>query len=200
MRPSAASRLPAASATLGLSLASSAAQAAEAEGGMPQLNFATPLTTSQVVWLAIIFVALYLLLSRWALPQVNEVLQMRAGLIARDLDAARGAKAESDAAVNELGVATRKAQGEAQAEIAAAVATAKEAAATQAATANARLADQLSAAETQIAAARKAALGALREVATVTASDVVARLTGHAADTGAVDRAVGSALTARGQA
>jgi F-type H+-transporting ATPase subunit b len=167
---------------------------------MPQLNFATPLTVSQVVWLAVIFVALYLLLARWALPQVGEVLEMRAGLIARDLDAARGAKAESDAAVDELGVATRKAQTEAQAEIAGAVASAKEAAAAQAATATARLAAQLSAAETQIAAARKSALGALREVATVTASDVVARLTGQAADNGAVDRAVGTALAARGQA
>lgn len=199
MRPFAALHLLAASTTLGLSLMSPAL-AAEAEGGMPQLNFATPLTVSQVVWLAVIFVALYLLLSKWALPQVGEVLEMRAGLVARDLDAARGAKAESDAAVDELGVATRKAQTEAQAEIAGAVASAKEAAAAQAATANARLAAQLSAAETQIAAARKSALGALREVATVTASDVVARLTGQAADTSAVDRAVGTALAARGQA
>jgi F-type H+-transporting ATPase subunit b len=200
MRPSAAPRLLLPAAALGMSFMSSAVRAAEGQDGMPQLNFATPLTTSQVVWLAVIFLALYLLLSRWALPQVAEVLEMRAGLIARDLDAARGAKTDSDAAVTELAVATRKAQAEAQAEIAGAVAAAKQTAAAQAADANARLSAQLSAAETQIATARKAALGALREVAGVTASDVVARLTGQSADGSAIDRAVGNALSARGQA
>ncbi|MBV9785043.1 MAG: hypothetical protein JO264_14625, partial [Acidisphaera sp.] len=72
--------------------------AEEASSGMPQLNFANPLTTSQVVWLAIIFFALYLLVSRWALPQVTEVVEGRAQSIAGDLDAARHAKAEADAA------------------------------------------------------------------------------------------------------
>jgi F-type H+-transporting ATPase subunit b len=206
MRPSVAPfrcmvrRVAGTSVALGLSLLSSVAFAAEGNEGMPQLNFATPLTTSQVVWLAVIFLALYLLLSNWALPKVGEVLEMRAAVIAADLDAARGAKMEADAAVDELSVATRKAQAEAQAEIAGAVATAKQAAATQAAAANDRLSTQLATAEKQIAAARTAALGALREVATVTASDVVARLTGQAVDTGAIDRAVGSALAARGHA
>ena len=44
---------------------------------MPQLDFANPLTIAQIVWLAIIFFTLYLLLSRWALPQVAEVLEVR---------------------------------------------------------------------------------------------------------------------------
>ena len=39
---------------------------------MPQLDFANPLTTSQVVWGAIIFVVLYILLSRIALPKVGD--------------------------------------------------------------------------------------------------------------------------------
>ena len=38
---------------------------------MPQLDFANPLTTSQVVWGAIIFVVLYVLLSRIGLPKVG---------------------------------------------------------------------------------------------------------------------------------
>jgi F-type H+-transporting ATPase subunit b len=185
----------------GILLLTSAAQAAEeAKEGMPQLNFANPLTLAQVVWLAIIFVVLYLLLSRWALPQVGEVLEMRAETIARDLEAARGAKAGADSAVAELTEATRQAQSGAQAEIAGAVAQAKEAAAAQAAVLNARLDAQLTAAEGQIAAARGAALGALRQVATDTAAEVVARLTGNRPDVAAVDAAVGTALAARGQA
>ena len=54
-------------------LAPLGAMAAEAGKGMPQLDFANPLTRAQVVWGAIIFLVLYVLLSRWALPQVASV-------------------------------------------------------------------------------------------------------------------------------
>lgn len=184
----------------GMSLASTAmaaAPAGEKKGGMPQLDFANPLTVSQVVWLAIIFVVLYLLLSRWALPQVGAVLEMRANRIQADLEAAQAAKSQADAAVAELTAATREAQATAQAEIAGAVATAKDAAAAQAATLNARLEAQLADAEQRINAARTSAMGALRSVATDTASAVVSRLVGSAPAADAVERAVDGALAAR---
>jgi F-type H+-transporting ATPase subunit b len=171
--------------------------AQEEPKGMPQLDFNNPLTIAQVVWLAIIFFALYLLLGKWALPQVGEVLQLRAETIAADLEAARIAKAEADAAVAELTAATRQAHGEAQAEIASAVAAAKAEADQQAGVANARLEAQLAAAEHQIADARAAAMGALRQVATDTASVVVHRLTGMTAELPAIDAAVGGLLAAR---
>ena len=57
--------------------------------GMPQLDFANPLTTSQVVWGAIIFALLYFVLSRFALPRVAEVIEQRAQHIAADLETAR---------------------------------------------------------------------------------------------------------------
>ncbi len=181
----------------GLLLLSSGAHAAE---GMPQLNFANPLTSSQVVWMAIIFITLYLLLSRWALPEVARVLEARAAAIGSDLEAARNAKIEADAAVAEFTDATRQAQNAAHTEIASAVAKAKEQAAAQAATLNERLDKQLAEAEQQIANARAAALGALRQVATDTAVAVVSRLTGTAADRQSVDHAVAAALAARGHA
>ena len=56
------------------------------------------------------------------------------------------------------------------------------------------------AAETQIAAARASAVGALRQVASETTSVVVARLTGISANQQAVDAAVGAVLASRGQA
>ena len=185
----------AAPALAGVGLAASAAVAAE--GGMPQLDFKNPLTISQVVWLAIIFGTLYLLLRNWALPQVAAVLEMRASTIAADLEAARSAKAAADAAVAELSEASRVAHATAQAEIAGAVAAAKDAAGAQAATLNARLEAQLAEAELRIGTARSAALGALRQVAADTTAVVITRLTGAAADTAAVDRAVGAALAAR---
>ena len=175
----------------------SAAQAAEKTGGMPQLDFANPLTIAQVVWLAIIFVVLYLLLSRWALPQVGAVLEQRANRIQGDLQAAHSAKTSADAAVSELTAATQQAQATAQAEIAGAVATATEAAAAQAATLNARLDKQLAEAEGRIGAARAAAVGALRNVATDTATAVVVRLIGSAPSASLVEQAVDAALTAR---
>ena len=167
--------------------------------GMPQLDFKTPLTLSHVVWGILIFAVLYVLVSRWALPQVGEVLQMRADAIARDLDQARTAKAAADAAIAELTEATRVAQTAAQTEINRAIDAAKAANAAQSATLNQRLDAQLASAERQIGAARASALGALRQVATETAMNVVARLTGVPADQAAVDNAVGAALAARRQ-
>ena len=46
--------------------------------GLPQLDFGNKLTTYQVVWGALIFVILYVLASRTALPKVEAVLEERA--------------------------------------------------------------------------------------------------------------------------
>ncbi len=180
-------------------LASSVAHAAEvAEKTLPpQIDFANPLTKSQVVWLFIIFFALYLLLDRWALPQVSEVLDARAKRIGTDLDAARSAKAQADTAVAELIAATKKAQAEAQAQVASAVDAAKAEAAAQALVANVRLETQLAQAEMRIDAARAASVGALKEVAMTTTADVVSRLIGFAPEHSVVENAVGRALAAR---
>jgi F-type H+-transporting ATPase subunit b len=171
--------------------------AAMAEG-MPQLDFSTPLTVSQVVWGAIIFVVLYLLLSRTGLPMVASVLEERAARIAKDLDEARAAKAGADAGMAEADQATAKARSEAQAAINAALEEAKKAAAAQAEVLNARLEKQLQDSEAQIGQARASAMTALRQVATETAATVVTRLTGVAPDAVRLDGAVGSALAARG--
>ena len=165
---------------------------------MPQLDFSNTLTISQVVWMALIFGLLYFLLSSWALPQVASVLDERSNRIDTDLDTARTAKAQADEAVSQLQEATRKASTDAQAAVAAAVASAKADAAEQARIANEALDAQLSEAERRIGDARKSAMGALRNVAAETASEVVSRLTGQAANHNAVDGAVESIMAARG--
>jgi F-type H+-transporting ATPase subunit b len=166
--------------------------------GMPQLDFKTPLTISQVVWGAIIFVVLYIMLSRTGLPLVASVLEERATKIAKDLDEARAAKARADDGMREADEATAKARAESQAAINAALDEAKVAAAAQAEVLNTRLEKQLQESETQIAQARASAMSALRQVATETAATVVTRLTGKEPDAGRLDSAIGSALTARG--
>ncbi len=162
--------------------------------GMPQLNFKTPLTVSQVVWGAIIFSLLYVLLSKWALPKVGTVLVDRRTRINGDLDTARAAKTQADAAVAELTEATRRARTESQTAIATATQQAKTEAAAKAAVMNERLDAQLSEAEGRIAAARAAGMGALQQVAADTAVAIVTRVTGHAPEGDIVDRTVSRLL------
>ena len=114
---------------------------------MPQLDFANPLTTSQVVWGAIIFVVLYVLLSRIGLPKVGEVIEERARHIAADLETAQASKARSDEAAKEVAEATARARAEAQAAINAALDAAKQEAAARIAALNQRLEQQLQEAE-----------------------------------------------------
>lgn len=195
-RPHALRRPAAALLTLALA---SAPGMAWAEGGMPQLDFKNPLTISQVVWGALIFIVLYILVSRFALPRVGQVLDLRAATIRNDLDTARAAKERADAAVAEMAAATALARAEAQAAITTAVEQARAHAAVEAAAMNAKLETQIASAEARIGAARAAAMGALRDVALSTASNVVARLTGMAANEPAVAGAVDQALAARRQ-
>src|SRR3954453_3433806 len=92
---------------------------------MPQLDFGNPLTISQVVWMFLIFGALYLLLAPWALPMVGEVIHAREQRVLADLDSARLAKEQAHAAAAEIAERSRPASAGAQAELAKAVAAAK---------------------------------------------------------------------------
>jgi F-type H+-transporting ATPase subunit b len=165
------------------------------------MDFANVLTTYQVLWGAVIFLILYILASRTALPKVAAVLEARAERIAGDLDDARISKARADAGIKAASDATAKARSEAQAAINGALETSKQAAASQAATLNERLDQQLKEAEGQIAAARGAALAALPGVATDTAIALITRLTGAAPDpirlSGAIDAAVAARAAGR---
>ncbi len=164
---------------------------------MPQLDFANPLTISQVVWMFIIFAVLYAALRFWALPQVGSVLAVRELRISSDLEGARHAKEEADRAAAEIAERGRSASAEAQAQVAKASEAAKREAAEQARADGEQLDRQLAAAEQSIAAARKAAMGALRQVANDTAAAVISRLTGHTPDPARVDAAVGDVMAAR---
>ena len=164
---------------------------------MPQLDFANPLTISQVVWMFIIFAVLYTALHFWALPQVGGILATREHRITSDLDSARQAKEEADRAAAEIAERGRSASAEAQAQVAAAADAAKRDAAERARIDGEHLERQLAEAEQRIAAARKDAMGALRQVANDTATAVVSRLTGHAPDPARIDAAVGDVMAAR---
>ena len=166
--------------------------------GLPQLDFANKLTTYQVVWGAVIFVILYILASRTALPKVEQVLEERAKRIAGDLEGARVAKTRADTGIQAAADATAKARSEAQTAINTALDAAKQTAAAQSAMLNERLEKQLKEAEGQIAAARNAALAALPAVATDAATALIERLTGAAPDAAKLTGAINAAMASRG--
>ncbi len=98
---------------------------------MPQLD---PLVfVPQLVWLAISFVILYLLLARLALPRIGDAIEARQDRIAHDLDTAATLKSEAEAVLRAYERTMAEARSEAQSEIArAAEQRAQESAARQA--------------------------------------------------------------------
>ena len=133
---------------------------------------------SQLVWLTISFVLLYVLMSRIALPRIGAILADRSKRISDDLTAAERLKEQSNAAhaayEKSLGDARARAQGIAnethQKHMAEAEATSKKL--------EAQLHERLAAAEQSIAATRSAAMGNVRSIAADAASAIVQRLIG----------------------
>ena len=67
---------------------------------MPQLDFSTFLP--QIFWLFISLSFLYIILSRYALPRVSDVIEERKDIIAQDIDSAKKFSSETDLAIEEL--------------------------------------------------------------------------------------------------
>ena len=135
---------------------------------------------SQLLWLTLTFVALYLLMARIALPRIDSILERRRQRISGDLAEAQRLKGESDAAIAAYEKSLADARGRAQAVVnesrqrqAAEAETARKA---LDATLNARIAQ----AEGQIATTRSAAMANVRGIATEAAAAIVERLIGTA--------------------
>src|ERR1700720_4190136 len=167
----------------------------EAEGGKHAFPpFEKDTFASQLVSLAVAFVALYLIVSRIALPRVGSVLDARQNAIDGDLAQAQKLKDESDAALkayeSELAAARSRAQA-IGAETREKLNAASEA---ERKTLEQRLAAKLAEAEKTIAATRKTAMSKVRGIAADAAAAIVQRLTGIAPDKKSVDTAVKASL------
>ncbi len=169
--------------------------------GMPQLAFGHPvqgpLLIGQVVWQVVIFFVLFLLLAFVALPRLGAVIENRRQRIEADLEAARTAMQSADAAIAAQREATQAARAEAQAAVNAAMQSAQQEMDAKAEALNAALAKQIGDAEARIDQGRKAALGAVRQVAGETVDALLAKL-GAASDAAKVQAAVAREATARG--
>jgi len=149
---------------------------------------------SQLTWLAVSFVLLYVLMAKVALPRIAAIFAERSKRIGDDLKAAESLKVQSDAAYAAYEKALADARGRAQA--IAAETREQQAAAAEATNKRleAELRERLAVAERSIAATRTAAMGNVGSIAAETASAIVERLIGKAPADHEVAAALNEAL------
>ena len=161
-------------------------------GGFPPFESST--YASQLVSLAIFFVALYVIVSKLALPSVGGAIEARQNKIEGDLAEAQTLKDQSDAALKayegELASARSRAQaiGNESRDKANAQADAERKALEE------QLAAKLAEAEKTIASTRATAMSNVRGIAADAAGTIVQQLTGVVPDAASVNAAVDASL------
>jgi F-type H+-transporting ATPase subunit b len=175
-----------------LSTGTEATPPSEHGGGFPPFQKDT--FASQLLWLAIFFVALYLIASKLALPRVGSIIADRRQRISGDLDEAARLKDAADAAIASYEKALADARTRAQAIAAETRDKINAEAEARRHAVEASLHAKLTAAEQTIAATRTAAMANVQIIAKEAAVAIVARLTGTAPSEAAATAAVKAAL------
>ena len=149
---------------------------------------------SQLFWFAIAFVALYVIISRLAIPRVGGIIDARRQSVEGDLAEAKRLKDSSDAAI----AAYEKALADARNRAQALANETREKYAKEAETARKQLDEMLNAriaaAEQAIAKRRTAAMANVQDIAVETAAAIVERLTGNSPTKDDVAKAVAGTL------
>lgn len=147
-----------------------------AGGGFPPFKADT--FPSQLLWFAICFIALYVMVARVALPRISAILAERRTKIDADFADAARMKGEADAAVE----AHEKARADAHARAHALALETREKLAAESETHRKSVEEdlnrRLSEADKTIAASKIAAMANVRDIAVDAASAIVARLIG----------------------
>jgi F-type H+-transporting ATPase subunit b len=161
-------------------------------GAFPPFDSST--FPSQLVSLVVFFVALYIIVSRFALPRVGAVIDARQNRIEGDLAEAQKLKDASEAALKAYEDDLAKARSKAQAIGAETREKLNAASEAERKSLEDKLAVKLADAEKTIAATRSAAMSNVRGIAADAASAIVQRLTGNSPDGKAVEAAVDASL------
>jgi F-type H+-transporting ATPase subunit b len=167
----------------------------EHPGGKPPFPpFNKETFASQIVWLVIFFVALYVIISKLAIPRLGGIIEARSGRIDGDLAEAKKLKDQSDAALasyeKSLADARTRAQtlaGETRDKLGAEADQVRR-------KLEAELNAKLAKAEETIAATKTSAMANVQGIAVDTATAIVERLIGTAPSGSAVQAAVADAL------
>ena len=152
---------------------------------------------SQLLWLVVFFVALYLIIGRVAIPRIGGIVEARRERTEGDLAEAGRLKEQSDAALKAYETSLADARGRAQA----LAAETREQLNAEAEASRKRLETELNAklleAEKTIAATKSAAMTSVRGIAADATAAIVQRLTGAVPASGTVENAVAAALKER---
>lgn len=159
---------------------------------MPQLEPA--FWPTQLIWLAITFGVLYLVIWRIALPRIADVLEARQRKLDDDLKKASALKDEAAAILAEYEKTRATAQASAQAALQKAQAEMKAEAERQGHALAVKLGQQTEEAEARIAAAKTAALAGLEGTVKEVVAAATEKLIGVKAGEQEVTRAVGSVM------
>jgi len=166
--------------------------AKEGSGGMPQLDYHS--FAPQLVWLAIAFLALYLVMSKLAVPAISDTLDKRQGKIQGDLDAAEKANEETRSLIAAYEKRLADAREEARRRMREQGETDSAATTARLTELHDRLAKQIAEAEKRIAAQRDDVMAGLEHMAMDIGRDVYGKLSGQPADPGALTAKVAAAI------
>ena len=175
-------------------MATTAHTAADGGHKAPFPPFQKDTFASQLVSLLIAFVALYLIVSRIALPRVGGLIDERQNKIEGDLAAAQKLRDDSDAALKAYESELASARSRAQAIGAETREKLNAASEAERKTLEERLSVKLTEAEKTIAKTRAAAMKNVHGIAADAATAIVQQLTGLAPDSKSVKKAVDASL------
>lgn len=155
---------------------------------MPQLNFDT--FPNQIFWLVLSLIVVYFIVSKVILPRIGGVLEERHSVISDYISQAGDFKKQAEEAEADYEAALKEARAEAQAISAQAKAEIQKELDKAIALADAEIGAKTAESEKAISAIRQSAVENVREVATATASEIVAALMPSVSDDAAVAKAV----------
>ena len=163
-----------------------------AESGMPQLD--PSIFPNLIFWLVLALVALYLVLSRVALPRIGNVLAERNDAISNDIEQAALYKRRAEEAEAAYNAALAQARDEAHKIAAETKKQIDKELATLLAKADAEIAVRSEESEKRIVEIRDSAARSVEEVARSTAAEIVRAFLPEAGEQGTVDAAVANRL------
>lgn len=159
---------------------------------MPQLDLST--FPTQLIWLAITFIALYLVMVTMGLPRVGGILAARKSRLEGDLEKATQAKNEAEAVIAAYEKALAEARQQAQITLRETVEALNAKSAERQRKVAEELAQETAAAERRIDEAKRNALSSLRDVAVEVTRAASEKLTGTALDAGRAGTAVDAVM------
>lgn len=166
--------VPATDGQIGADTAEEHGQAEENKGGFPQLDVST--YASQVFWLVVSFLALYVLMARFALPRVTEVLDMRQTQKNGNLDRAAQLQEEADKIQAAVDGILSTAQDNAQAALSKAEETVSDRMSRDSVSFAEQARKRIVTVEENIAKAKAEALTSLADIAAEVAADIVSKV------------------------